>query len=254
MPIHSSHTASPRPLLKRPSTLIAGVIALGVLLGTGVTAQVAADEAQRAAIAQETAERLEEHRQTAVAGASAARLEFEAESTIDAAAPVIASAAGKVDASALTASVTALSDYASLEPHDIVELLGDVEEGLPTVQAAVAEADRVAAEEAAVLRTPAGAQAYARQLMASQYGWGAGEASCLVSLWQKESGWNYQALNASSGATGIPQSLPGSKMATHGADWRSNPATQISWGLDYIKRAYGTPCGAWGKSQAVGWY
>ncbi|HEY8472890.1 MAG TPA: transglycosylase SLT domain-containing protein [Natronosporangium sp.] len=80
------------------------------------------------------------------------------------------------------------------------------------------------------------------------------QMSCLDSLWTKESGWNERAQNPSSGAYGIPQALPGDKMASHGDDWRTNPATQISWGLDYIAGRYGTPCGAWSHSQANGWY
>ncbi|SIO84239.1 lytic transglycosylase domain-containing protein [Nocardiopsis sp. JB363] len=86
-------------------------------------------------------------------------------------------------------------------------------------------------------------------------GWGAEEFNgCLEPLWEKESNWNHTAENASSGAYGIPQSLPGSKMASHGDDWQTNPATQIAWGLDYIKDRYGTPCGAWSHSQANNWY
>ncbi|MEU3233323.1 lytic transglycosylase domain-containing protein [Nocardiopsis alba] len=77
---------------------------------------------------------------------------------------------------------------------------------------------------------------------------------CLEPLWEKESNWNASAQNPSSGAYGIPQSLPGSKMASHGSDWQTNPATQIAWGIDYIKGRYGTPCGAWSHSQSVGWY
>ncbi|MBG0561657.1 lytic transglycosylase domain-containing protein [Actinoplanes aureus] len=77
---------------------------------------------------------------------------------------------------------------------------------------------------------------------------------CLDKLWKKESGWNYKATNRSSGAYGIPQALPGSKMASAGDDWKTNPATQIEWGLGYIKGRYGSPCGAWEHSQNVGWY
>ena len=73
-------------------------------------------------------------------------------------------------------------------------------------------------------------------------------------LWQKESNWRYTARNPSSGAYGIPQSLPGSKMASAGADWQTNPATQIKWGLGYIAARYGTPCSAWAHSQQVNWY
>ncbi|KJL44942.1 hypothetical protein RR49_00093 [Microbacterium ginsengisoli] len=75
-----------------------------------------------------------------------------------------------------------------------------------------------------------------------------------MSLWNRESGWRANALNPSSGAYGIPQALPGSKMATAGADWRTNGNTQINWGLAYISARYGSPCGAWAHSQATGWY
>ena len=94
----------------------------------------------------------------------------------------------------------------------------------------------------------------ARTLASARHGWGAGEFSCLEALWQKESGWDYRAANPSSGAYGIPQALPGSKMATKGGDWRTNPLTQIAWGLDYIEGSYGSPCGAWSHSQSSGWY
>jgi len=100
---------------------------------------------------------------------------------------------------------------------------------------------------------PGTAQAIAYDMVKAR-GWGDDEFACLVALWNRESGWRVNAYNASSGAYGIPQSLPGSKMATAGADWETNPATQISWGLGYIGGRYGTPCGAWGHSEAYGWY
>ena len=77
--------------------------------------------------------------------------------------------------------------------------------------------------------------------------------SCLNDIWTRESGWNYLAENAS-GAYGIPQALPGSKMASAGADWATDPTTQIKWGLGYIESTYGTPCDAWAFWQANGWY
>jgi hypothetical protein len=86
------------------------------------------------------------------------------------------------------------------------------------------------------------------------YGWSASQMSCLVPLWMGESGWRVSAENVSSGAYGIPQALPGSKMGTAGADWRTNAATQIKWGLGYIQERYGSPCGAWGFKQGHGWY
>ena len=76
---------------------------------------------------------------------------------------------------------------------------------------------------------------------------------CLLDLWNRESGWRYDAENAS-GAYGIPQALPGSKMASAGADWQTNPATQIRWGLGYIKSIYGNPCSAWAFEEANGYY
>jgi hypothetical protein len=89
--------------------------------------------------------------------------------------------------------------------------------------------------------------------MLARRGW-SGQWSCLNSLWQKESGWNHRARNPRSGAYGIPQALPGRKMSSAGADWATNPRTQIRWGLSYIAGAYGTPCAAWAHSQATGWY
>lgn len=117
---------------------------------------------------------------------------------------------------------------------------------------AQAEAEAAAAALAAA-NTPEGAKATARQLL-GEYGWGGDQFGCLESLWNRESGWNYQAYNASSGAAGIPQALPGGKMASAGADWQTNAATQIRWGLGYIAGSYGTPCAAWGHSNATGWY
>jgi hypothetical protein len=90
--------------------------------------------------------------------------------------------------------------------------------------------------------------------MLPRFGFGAGQFSCLDSLYTRESGWNVHADNPSSSAYGIPQALPGSKMASAGGNWEDDPATQIRWGLGYIKSRYGTPCGAWAHSQSTGWY
>ncbi|GAA1995463.1 lytic transglycosylase domain-containing protein [Microbacterium pumilum] len=101
--------------------------------------------------------------------------------------------------------------------------------------------------------SPAGAQASAYAMFPG-YGWGDDQFGCIVALWNRESGWNYQAYNSSSGAFGIPQALPGSKMASAGADWQSNAATQVAWGLGYVAGRYGSPCGAWSHSESYGWY
>lgn len=91
--------------------------------------------------------------------------------------------------------------------------------------------------------------------MAAQRGWTGYQWDCLNALWNKESGWNHRISNQQgSGAYGIPQALPGSKMGSHGSDWRTNPATQIAWGLTYIHDRYGTPCTAWSHSKRHNWY
>ncbi|MFF2369575.1 lytic transglycosylase domain-containing protein [Agromyces sp. NPDC058110] len=105
----------------------------------------------------------------------------------------------------------------------------------------------------AVTPDPGSAQAYAATAVAAR-GWATTEFDCLVALWNKESGWRVNAYNASSGAYGIPQALPGSKMASAGADWETNAATQVEWGLGYVQGRYGTPCGAWAHSESIGWY
>lgn len=89
---------------------------------------------------------------------------------------------------------------------------------------------------------------YARQQLSDVFGLmpdPAAQFACLETLWEHESNWNHLAENPRSGAYGIPQALPGDKMATAGDDWKTNPQTQIDWGLDYIKQRYGTPCEAW---------
>jgi hypothetical protein len=90
--------------------------------------------------------------------------------------------------------------------------------------------------------------------MLSSYGWSSGQFSCLNSLWTRESGWSITATNPSSGAYGIPQALPGSKMASAGSNWQTSAVTQIKWGLTYIQATYGSPCGAWAHEEADGWY
>lgn len=101
--------------------------------------------------------------------------------------------------------------------------------------------------------TTGGPQAYARSLLPS-YGWNSSQWPPLYNLWMRESGWRWNADNPSSSAYGIPQALPGSKMASAGADWATNPNTQVRWGLGYIKGRYGSPAAAWAHSEAVGWY
>ena len=118
---------------------------------------------------------------------------------------------------------------------------------------AAARAAREQAREGVLARAQSDPRAVGRLLVADR-GWGDEQFDCLESLWTKESGWRWNADNPTSDAYGIPQSLPGSKMASIGSDWATNPVTQIKWGLDYISARYGTPCSAWAKSRASNWY
>jgi hypothetical protein len=129
-------------------------------------------------------------------------------------------------------------------------------------QAAQSQADQsqaAQAEQPQQATTPAapsvasGSPEQIAQAMLHSFGWSAGQFSCLYPLWEHESGWSVTAANPD-GAYGIPQALPGAKMASAGPNWQTNATTQIRWGLEYIKAMYGSPCGAWGHEQATGWY
>jgi len=103
-------------------------------------------------------------------------------------------------------------------------------------------------------RTPIGAKKVARSILMDEYGFTEKEYKCLNQLWTQESNWNYKSRNKVSGAHGIPQALPASKMNVVSTDWRTNPVTQIRWGLRYISIRYETPCKAWAKHKRSNWY
>jgi uncharacterized protein YabE (DUF348 family) len=145
-----------------------------------------------------------------------------------------------------------LSEKVTKQPVDRVIVEGTKER--PVVVEEPVEETSVETVPEPSAPVPAGSVKEIGQQMAAARGWTGEEWTCLELLWERESGWNYQAANPSSGAYGIPQALPGSKMGTAGSDWATNPATQIEWGLGYIADRYGTPCGAWGHSESVGWY
>jgi hypothetical protein len=132
------------------------------------------------------------------------------------------------------------------------------------IKAELAAAAKKAAEEKAALERAIKNRGYepgvtdpkeiARQILKNKYGYGSGQFDCFNNIIMRESKWDVNATNPSSGAYGIPQALPGSKMATIASDWRTNPATQIIWGIDYMKDRYGSPCSAWGFKASHGWY
>jgi hypothetical protein len=103
-------------------------------------------------------------------------------------------------------------------------------------------------------RSPLGAKKVAKSILLNEYGFSEKEYKCLNSLWTKESNWNYKARNKNSGAHGIPQALPASKMNVVSTDWRTNPVTQIRWGLRYISIRYETPCKALAKHKRSNYY
>lgn len=110
------------------------------------------------------------------------------------------------------------------------------------------------ARQIKMAKKPWGARVVAKAIAKKKHGWGASQFVCLNKLWSAESGWRYRASNGSSGAYGIPQAHPGSKMASVARDWRTNPVTQIRWGLRYIDGRYNSPCSAWSKFKRSNWY
>jgi hypothetical protein len=125
---------------------------------------------------------------------------------------------------------------------------------IPTVSAHQMSLVALASEQVDLAKSPIGAQAVARTLIDATYQWDASQISCLNTLWNKESHWNFQAHNYRSGAHGIAQALPADKMEVVAMDWRTNPITQIKWGLRYISIRYGTPCKALAKHLRSGGY
>ena len=123
-----------------------------------------------------------------------------------------------------------------------------------TVSASAMSLVSSASASVELARDPDGAREVAKSLMEEKYGWGDKQYACLDDLWIKESNWNYRASNKRTGAHGIPQALPATKMDSAGTDWRTNPVTQISWGLRYIDVRYDTPCKAWAKFKRSNWY
>ena len=127
-------------------------------------------------------------------------------------------------------------------------------DGVKNVDASTMALLSLAIRQVELAREPQGAKQVAKALIAEKYQWGEEQYSCLNKLWTKESHWNYKARNKVSGAHGIAQALPATKMEIVGTDWRTNPVTQISWGLKYINERYDTPCKAWSKFKRSRWY
>ena len=285
----SSNTTSTTKI-KRPHriAIIAGsVLAIsGLAVGAGFAGQSASATQSRVSATTELADSTGLHREQlgAYGAVAKAHVDNSASITLNEANQVLAATKDKVDASSLAAVTSSLAGYEILPLDEVTVLTAQTKAETAAVTAASIEADRVAAAAAAEAAAaaaaqaaeaaaqaaaaeaarapslaagnpPAGARATAQAMAASQYGWGADQFSGLNQLWPTESEWKFDAVNSNGGATGIPQALPGNKMATAGSDWATNATTQISWGLGYIKASsYGTPCAAWAHSQANNWY
>jgi hypothetical protein len=222
-------------MLRRPLFSSAAVLAVVAVSGAGYAAgSTSTPDVGRAAFAMDAAD-LESAAQDATSAASERRFQQEA------AAVAQAERATRLAAERAAAAEAARQAAAEAERKAREE-----------AERKAAAARQEAAEQAsrAAARDPRGA---ARAIIAER-GWGGSQFGCLDTLWQRESGWDHTADNPSSSAYGIPQALPGEKMAVFGDDWRTNPVTQIRWGLDYIESRYGSPCAALQHSNANNWY
>ena len=154
--------------------------------------------------------------------------------------------------------IDAPTSYAVVEATEPTSILMADDELAATASGAIFSSELAlvssVSRQVELARTPLGAKRVAKSILLDEYGFSEKEYKCLNSLWTKESNWNYKARNKNSGAHGIPQALPASKMNVVSTDWRTNPVTQIRWGLRYISIRYETPCKALAKHKRSNYY
>ena len=157
-----------------------------------------------------------------------------------------------------TAKIEASNSAAIIEPGEPTVTLFAEDDLAATASGAIFSSDLAlvssVSRQVELARTPLGAKKVAKSILLNEYGFSEKEYKCLNRLWTKESHWNYKARNKISGAHGIPQALPASKMNVISTDWRTNPVTQIRWGLRYISIRYETPCKALAKHKRSNYY
>ncbi len=156
-----------------------------------------------------------------------------------------------------TVEVEAQKTASIIEPETVAALFG--EDDLTATASGAIFSTQMAlvsavSRQVELARTPLGAKKVAKSILVEEYGFAEKEYKCLNQLWTQESNWNYKSRNKKSGAHGIPQALPATKMNVVSTDWRTNPVTQIRWGLRYISIRYETPCKAWAKHKRSNWY
>jgi|UniRef100_UPI00404B1F0F hypothetical protein len=151
--------------------------------------------------------------------------------------------------------VEASKSVVAIDPGSETSFLG---ESFTTIAGAIFSKDLALVSAASIqvelARTPYGAKKVAKDILFDEYGFKNVQYECLKELWTEESNWRYKAHNKRSGAHGIPQALPANKMDVVSTDWRTNPVTQIRWGLRYISIRYETPCKALSKHKRSNWY
>ena len=256
------------PLLSPLRAIAASAVALAVTSSAGLVLASAPEPSIELAVPSEQdaaalAEAQRAERQALITSRAAERAELEAALTL---AVQERSAALTTTSGAIDAAVAAEQERIAAEKA-AAEKAAAEKAAAEKAAAEKAAAEKAAAEEKAAEQkaaekapaTPKGGNRAAnkelgRHLAATLYGWTGEQFTCYDNIIMRESLWDQYADNPNSSAYGIPQALPGKRMASEGADWRTNPATQIKWGLKYVKDRYGTPCRAWSFKRANGWY
>ncbi|WP_309075186.1 hypothetical protein [Paenarthrobacter sp.] len=242
-------------------SVVAGVVAaaLGVAsLGTAANAALTLPEASRVAGTQASAQ-VNTNKSAEISASLNAAAEKGAADRAAADKAAADKAAAEKAAADQAAAAQAAAEKAAADQAAAQAAAEKAAADAAAKQAADAAAAAAAAEAAAAAAAPkavddpAAAKAYAASILGN-YGWSQAEMTALNTLWEKESNWKTTATNPSSGAYGIVQSLPATKMATAGSDWQTNYQTQIKWGLNYIKERYGSPSAALGFHLANNWY
>lgn len=173
-------------------------------------------------------------------------------------ATILPTASGLEIATPATVEIEATKRAAIVEPGEPTVSLLSEDDLAAIASGAIFSSDLAlvssVSRQVELARTPLGAKKVAKSILLNEYGFSEKEYKCLNSLWTKESNWNYKARNKNSGAHGIPQALPASKMNVVSTDWRTNPVTQIRWGLRYISIRYETPCKALAKHKRSNYY
>ncbi len=261
------------PLLSPLRAIAASAVALAVTSSAGLVLASAPEPSIELAVPSEQdaaalAEAQRAERQALITSRAAERAELEAALTlaVQERSAALTTTSGAIDAAVAAEQERIAAEKAAAEKA-AAEKAAAEKAAAEKAAAEKAAAEKKAAEKKAAEQkaaekapaTPKGGNRAAnkelgRHLAATLYGWTGEQFTCYDNIIMRESLWDQYADNPNSSAYGIPQALPGKKMASEGADWKTNPETQIRWGLKYVKERFGTPCKAWAFKRANGWY